>query len=159
MVWPSICLLISHRESISAGRASPRTKRAITLFIQSTPAATGGRNEERPQHAEAATIYSGTRAHPTFDLCPPQARGEPQRKPHPAWVLTLSAWGALATALVLVELNEASDGFHNVRLEGQRAVNSYPRPEPLPSEAAPSDSNSDLATPQPSRVSCTAHSP
>lgn len=38
MVWPSICLLISHRESISAGRASPLTKRAITLFIQSTPA-------------------------------------------------------------------------------------------------------------------------
>ena len=37
MVWPSICLLISHRESISAGRASPLTKRAITLFIQSTP--------------------------------------------------------------------------------------------------------------------------
>lgn len=43
MVWPSICLLISHRESISAGRASPLTKRAITLFIQSTPAATAAR--------------------------------------------------------------------------------------------------------------------
>lgn len=43
MVWPSICLLISHSESISAGRASPRTKRAITLFIQSTPAATAAR--------------------------------------------------------------------------------------------------------------------
>lgn len=33
--------------------------------------------------------------------------------------LTLTAWGTLATALMLVELNEPSDGFHNVSLGGK----------------------------------------
>lgn len=44
-------------------------------------------------------------------------------KPPACPLLTLAAWGALATALVLIELNEAGDGFHDVRLgdKGQLA--------------------------------------
>lgn len=44
-------------------------------------------------------------------------------KPPACPLLTLAAWGALATALVLIELNEAGDGFHDVRLgdKGQSA--------------------------------------
>lgn len=108
MVWPSICLLISHRESISAGRASPLTKRAITLFIQSTPVpgqqemacwpprpgcrgwnprgaghGVGGLREATASWAPAA-VYSGSGAYATCAPCPTQARREPQRNPQPA---------------------------------------------------------------------------
>lgn len=43
-------------------------------------------------------------------------------------MLTLAARGTLAAALVLVELNEAGDGFHNVCLERQGTVSRHPRP-------------------------------
>lgn len=45
IVCPSICLLSSQIMSISAGRASPFTKRHIILFIQSTPAKTDKEKE------------------------------------------------------------------------------------------------------------------
>jgi hypothetical protein len=43
-------------------------------------------------------------------------------------MLTLAAWGALATALVLVELNEAGDSFHNVCL-GNKGGKQVPGPQ------------------------------
>lgn len=52
----------------------------------------------------------------------PEPRVNPERTPTLPRVLTLTAWGALAAALMLVELNEASDGLHNVCLGRQGAV-------------------------------------
>lgn len=92
MVCPSICLLISQSASISAACASPRTNRAITLFIQSTPAGIG--------------MGMG----PCSALpCSPPA-------PQPRPLLTFPARGALPTALVFVELDQARNGFDDVGL-------------------------------------------
>lgn len=55
----------------------------------------------------------------TLKGCRPHGGGlRTAQQPHPnlPQKLTLPARGALATALMLVELNETSDGFHNVCL-------------------------------------------
>lgn len=125
MVWPSICLLISQRESISSGRASPFTKRAITLFIQSTPAT------EQQEGPEALPPGRGT----TLKGCRSLGRLITAQQPNPSLSgkLTLTAWGTLATTLMLVELNETSDGFHNVCLEDKKQCADTLAPHKTPS--------------------------
>lgn len=97
MVWPSICLLSSQIMSISAGRASPRTKRHIILFIQSTPEHRTPKEKSVRREMKAEEADTGR-------------------------AFTLSARRALATALVFVELNQTCDGSDDISLKKNKPL-------------------------------------